>query len=589
MARLAKGLRLSFASPSVQRNESLAEGAMKNPLLIQARQNRLIATVRVFQACFSLAAAMVEQNGPTDFNGYVRQILTAYLAVSLVTCVGAQFWRGRHETMFLGLLGLDGLVFATVLYLTAGSTSPFFALFLLIVLSATLQWGWRGAAMATAIALVVFAVTALPGYQEITGFQFDRPRFILRIGTLLSVGGLLVAYGRHQERITSGMLSLFGAPAPSEGSERPPTFECLELAASVFGLDRAAFVWGDPEEPGLHIDQLTAEGRSQGAWRNSVGEPVLDGIREPFFFDSGGQTVASLAADGRMRRGPAGAPNSPLLDTLASDLTLVAPVIASRFSGWIILPAFPSLDREALQLGGVVAAQASVAVEAWRSLVAWRDAAAAEERVRLARDLHDGTLQFMAGTAMQLSALSRELGPRQKAARDRIQRLLEDLRSEQRQLRVLVDSTSTLAQLPNRPAAFRQEVQNLTAVLARRWSTAISVEVEQPADRELPGSLAFELLQIVREAISNAVRHGKASAVSIHADSDKGSFRLTISDNGVGMPIHGVFDMQELKAMAVGPRMLQGRVAGLGGKLVLESGSGGTTLRITAPLAGSAR
>ena len=560
---------------------------MQNNLLFQARQNRLIAAVRVFQACFSLASALVEPNRPGVFDDYARQILMVYLGVSVLAWVAAQYWRSRHEVMFLGLLVVDGLVFATVLYLTAGSTSPFFAVFLLVVLSATLQWGWRGAATATAIALVAFAPTGLSIYQNLTGFQFDPPRFILRIGTLLSVGGLLVAYGRHQERITNDMLNLFGAPLQTEGSERPPTFNCLELAISVFGLERAAFVWGDPEEPGLHIDQLTPEGRLESTWPASAGDPVVEAIKEPFFFDGRRQSVMSLTREGRSRPGPVEVLESPLLGVLAADLALVLPVSASGFSGWIILSEFPGLDREALVFGGAVAAQASVAVEAWRSLVVWRDAAASEERVRLARDLHDGTLQFLAGTAMQLTALARELGPGQKGLGERIQRLQEDLKSEQRQLRELIDSTSSFARPRNRPADFRQEVQNLTAVLARRWSAAISVEVEQPADRQLPGALAFELLQIVREAISNAVRHGKASAVSIHADSDQGSFRLTITDNGIGMPVHGVFDMDELKAMAVGPRMLQGRVAGLGGRLVVESGPDGVTLEITAPLTGA--
>lgn len=562
---------------------------MQNHLLLQARQNRLIATVRVFQACFSLASAVVEHGDAGGFDPYVRQILTGYLGVSALGCVAAYFWRSRHETLFLALLAVDGLVFAAVLYLTAGSSSPFFAVFLLIVLSATLQWGWRGAAAATATALAVFAATGLPTYRDLTGFPFDPPRFILRIGTLLSVGGLLVAYGQHQERINNGMLRLFGTPLPAEASERPPIVECLEFATSVFGLERAAFVWGDPEEPGLQIDQLTPGGPVKGSWPLSPVDPLIDHISEPFFFDGRRPTVVSLAPDGRTRRDNGDILTSPLLGVFAAELTLVLPVSASRFAGWIFLPAFPSLDREALILGGVVAAQASVAIEAWRSLVAWRDAAAAEERVRIARDLHDGTLQFMAGTAMQLTSLFRELEPRDKGARDRVQRLLEDLKSEQRQLRVLIDSTSAPTRLGNRPADFQEEVRNLAAVLARRWSTDISVNVEQPpADRELPGNLAFELLQIVREAISNAVRHGKASAVSIDADSDKNAMKLTITDNGIGMPVHGIFNMQELKTMRVGPRMLQDRVAGLGGDLMLESGSTGTTLRITAPLARAA-
>jgi signal transduction histidine kinase len=558
---------------------------MQNPLLLQARQNRLIATVRVFQACFSLAAALVEHGGAGGFDSAVRRILTGYLGVALLGSAAAYVWRSRHETLFAGLLALDALVFAAVLYLTAGSTSPFFAVFLMIVLSATLQWGWRGAATATGIALAAFAVTGLPVYHDLTGFTFDPPRFILRIGTLLSVGGLLVAYGQHQERINNGMLSLFGTPLPAEASEKPPTFECLEFATSVFGLDRAAFVWGDPEEPGLQIDQLSPEGPTTSAWPISAGDPLVGAVSEPFFFDGRSPAVVSLDPNGRTRRDKSDTPAILLLNAFAGDLALVLPVSASRFSGWIILPAFPSQDREALIIGAVVATQAGVSIEAWRSLVAWRDAAAAEERVRMARDLHDGTLQFMAGTAMQLTSLLRELGPGGTGARDRVQRLLEDLKSEQRQLRVLIDSTSAPARVGQRPADFQEEVQNLAAVLARRWSTDISVHVERPAERELPGSLAFELLQIVREAISNAVRHGKASAVSIDADTDKNAMKLTITDNGVGMPVHGVFNMQDLKTMKVGPRMLQDRVAGLGGELMLESGSNGTTLRITAPLA----
>jgi signal transduction histidine kinase len=557
---------------------------MQNNLLTQARQNRLIATVRVFQACLALASALVEQNHPGAFNEDVRRLLVAYLGVSGLAWTGAQVWRGRHEPMFLGLLAVDGAVAATVLYLTAGVTGAFFALFLLVALSATLQWGWRGAAAAAGVALLGYGCTALPAYRDLSGFQLDPPRFALRAGAMLSIAGLLVAYGRHQERIVNGMLSLFGTQLQAEGSERPPTFNCLELAASVFGLERATFVWDQPEEPGVHVDQLAPEGRLERAWPVSAGEVGVQGLREPFFFDARGPTLVTLAHAGHMQRGPVDGLNSPLLESLAADLTLVLPVSASRFSGWILLSPFPSPDREALVLGGVVAAQASIAVQGWRSLVAWRDAAAAEERVRLARDLHDGTLQFMAGTAMQLASLSRELEPGQERPRERIQRLLEDLRSEQRQLRELIESTSSLGRPGHGSADFRQEIQNLTAVLARRWGAAVSVDIAQPADRQLPAALVFELLQIVREAISNAVRHGKASAVSIHAETDKASFRLTIADNGVGMPVQGVFDMQELKAMSAGPRMLLGRVAGLGGRLVVESQSSGTTLRITAPL-----
>ena len=562
---------------------------MQNHLLLQARQNRLVAVIRVIQACFALASALVEHGGDGVADSWIRQILTAYLGVSAVGWVAAYVWRSRHEALFFALLAVDGLVFVAVLLLTAGATGASLAVFLLIALSATLQWGWRGAAVATAAALAVFAVTGLPAYRDLAGGPFDAPRFLLRIGTLLSVGGLLVAYGQHQERINNGMLRLFGSPPPAEASETPPIAECLEFAASVFGLERAVFVWGDPEEPSLQIEQYTPAGATRSAWPPAAGgEPLLDHTDEPFFVDTRGSRLVTLAPDGRIRRDGGDILASPLLSVFAAGLTLVLPVGASRFSGWIVLPDFPDLDREALMLGGVVATQSGIAIEAWRSLVAWRDAAAAEERVRIARDLHDGTLQFMAATAMQLTSLSRELSPEERVAHDRIQRLLEDLKAEQRQLRVLVDSTSGPLRAGGHPVDFEGEVRNLAAVLARRWSTDITVDVERSAERDLPGNLSFDLLQIVREAISNAVRHGKASAVSIRADFDSIALRLTIADNGIGVPLHGVFNMQELRRLGLGPRMVRERVAGLGGELMLQSGPDGTTLRIVAPLARTA-
>ena len=147
---------------------------MQHNLLSQTRQNRLIATVRIFQGCFALASVLVEQKGSAaGFGLQVRELLTGYLGVSLLSFLVASFWRGRHEVLFLCLLAIDGLVFAALIYLTAGATSACLSLFLLVVLSAALQWGWRGAALATAMVLVAFTATGLPIYHQLTGFRSD--------------------------------------------------------------------------------------------------------------------------------------------------------------------------------------------------------------------------------------------------------------------------------------------------------------------------------------------------------------------------------------------------------------------------------
>jgi signal transduction histidine kinase len=174
--------------------------------------------------------------------------------------------------------------------------------------------------------------------------------------------------------------------------------------------------------------------------------------------------------------------------------------------------------------------------------------------------------------------------PEQEGEREHIRRLQEDFKAEQRQLRELIGSTADLIADHRSAADFKAEAKSLITVLARRWGAEITLETRFP-ERRLPGPLVFELLQVLREAISNAVRHGHAKSVNIRASRKGDELELVIADDGSGMPVHGVFDMAQLKDMALGPMSLRGRVAGLGGNLVIDSSPRGATLTITAPLA----
>ena len=115
----------------------------------------------------------------------------------------------------------------------------------------------------------------------------------------------------------------------------------------------------------------------------------------------------------------------------------------------------------------------------------------------------------------------------------------------------------------------------------------MAVELE-PGYRRLPARLAFELLQIIREAVSNAVRHGRAGTINIHGGQAGETLALTIKDDGKGMPLMGDFDMDELNRLGLGPRSLRARIAQLGGTLLVSSTPAGSTLRITLPNLGAA-
>jgi signal transduction histidine kinase len=109
--------------------------------------------------------------------------------------------------------------------------------------------------------------------------------------------------------------------------------------------------------------------------------------------------------------------------------------------------------------------------------------------------------------------------------------------------------------------------------LSTYWE--IAVELERDAKEiVIPGRLAHELRQVLREAVANAVRHGGASRVAIALAEENRLLRLTVADDGTGFPADTVPQ----------PRSISERIAALGGSLEIASGSAGTELRFTLPV-----
>src|SRR5205814_9210131 len=90
-------------------------------------------------------------------------------------------------------------------------------------------------------------------------------------------------------------------------------------------------------------------------------------------------------------------------------------------------------------------------------------------------------------------------------------------------------------------------------------------------------SRAADVVQFVREALSNVGRHGAATTCRVSLRPDDGSFMLEVDDDGLG------FDV-DLTSWGMGLRNLKDRVESLGGTFVVDSTPGeGTTVRATLP------
>lgn len=206
---------------------------------------------------------------------------------------------------------------------------------------------------------------------------------------------------------------------------------------------------------------------------------------------------------------------------------------------------------------------------------------AMEERVRFARDLHDGVVQSLTGAALRLGTLPTLFEKDPQAARRTVEEVGELIAEEQRALRRFVEATRDAGRAVTPPLS--RQLPEILASVERHWGVRITWEnsLERSAISPLLGE---EIFYMVREAAVNSARHGKASTVSVRiAMGEDGQVAVVVEDDGQGFPFSGRYGLAELKRLRRGPRSLRDRVSALGGDLTLDSSEGGSRLEISLP------
>jgi signal transduction histidine kinase len=202
------------------------------------------------------------------------------------------------------------------------------------------------------------------------------------------------------------------------------------------------------------------------------------------------------------------------------------------------------------------------------------------ERQRIAADFHDGPLQSFISFQMRLEIIKKLLARDVDRATEELLQLQELCRSQVADLRSFVRSM--------RPA---DEGMSLSASLSRMvdsfqrdtgiFATFTAGEFPDPSATDV----ALELLQIVRETLTNIQKHSGATRVAISAARRGQSLEIAVEDNGSGFPFGGTFSLDELEQLRLGPISIKRRVRMLGGDLVLGSKPGqGAKLEIRVPM-----
>jgi signal transduction histidine kinase len=240
---------------------------------------------------------------------------------------------------------------------------------------------------------------------------------------------------------------------------------------------------------------------------------------------------------------------------------------------------------EALTIADVLGVRIAAAFDRAAALAANAKAMASEQRLRLARDLHDGILQFLAGSAMQLESII-SAGDNSAERLDRLRALQDALKAEQRELRTFIRRLRPgSAQPPSGEIALQPDLTALVERLESQWRVNIYLSVNPPG-LLVPATLHYDIHQFVREGVANAVRHGQSRWINIAANSEGELLYLTIADDGCGLGHHGTFQARQLVELGIGPRSLRERVQSLGGTITVTSASLGTLVCLSVPLKG---
>ena len=201
-------------------------------------------------------------------------------------------------------------------------------------------------------------------------------------------------------------------------------------------------------------------------------------------------------------------------------------------------------------------------------------AAAADERSRIARELHDSVTQTLFTASVLAEATPRIWNRDQGIARQNMEKLsvlirgaLAEMRSLLLELRPGASTDQSLSQLLN----------TLAEATRARSNMAVSLSIE--GDRELPADVTMTLYRIAQEALNNVVKHAEATRVDIMLLNQPDRVALHIRDDGRG------FDPQAIPAGHMGISIMAERAQKIGADLQIQSQPGrGTEVSVTWPV-----
>ena len=369
---------------------------------------RTIAAGRVALAASSLFAVWLDPAEPAHFAQTTYELLFVYLAYALLLAVGTWRWGGGTRLPIVTHV-VDIVVFSVIQYFT-GPSSPFFMYFMFSMFCGAIRWGPRGTLTTGGVVIVTYAVMTATMSQTFGGAQNELNRIVIRTMYLVVTAGMLVYLGRYEARLRSGIERLAQWPVPAGKSTERALSESLEHASGILSARRALVVWEAAEEPGVQIASWSSNGLTLARQSSDEVLPLLPSdlqdkiILSPGAIDAEANILVNEPNDRLAER--KGLPLSPaILDLLHGEGLASGAFQADTVNGRVFLTGLGTPTAEIVPLTDVVSRAIGWSIEQIQLTARLQAIGASEERIRLARDLHDGLLQSLTGVRLELRAL----------------------------------------------------------------------------------------------------------------------------------------------------------------------------------------
>ncbi len=203
------------------------------------------------------------------------------------------------------------------------------------------------------------------------------------------------------------------------------------------------------------------------------------------------------------------------------------------------------------------------------------------ERQRIASDFHDGPLQSFISLQMRLEILRKLLERDFQAGMEDLTDLQKLAQQQVKELRAFVRGMKPAdLQGSNLYASARRICENF-----QKESGIPVTFVGGDGILKFPEEMASEVIQMLREALHNVLKHAAATRVAVSVERVAKALELSVDDNGRGFQFSGIYSLDELELLRLGPASFQRRARALNAEMTLESRPGrGAGLKLRVPI-----